>query len=109
MTRDEILAPRSAAIREKCNDLLDWLEAHFEERGASSLSMTEATVGIMGTSGRGCAVGVRKLEVLADLGLLTITRTGKRTRAVSLAYPAQPGAMARMNAKLGFDMYRSKS
>lgn len=59
-----------------------YVEAYMAERNASSITMTDATEAIWGTSGRGNPNAVRKIEAVAMLGFLHIVKVGKRNRRV---------------------------
>ena len=57
----------------------DHLEFLVEDCGSKSITMTDATESIWGSSGRGAPKAVRIIETLGEYGLVTITG-GKRRR-----------------------------
>ena len=59
-----------------------YVDLHLEFHKLTSITMTEATTAIWGTSGTGNPNAKRIIEACADFGFLRIVPHGKRTRYV---------------------------
>lgn len=75
---------------ERATDLSGYVRAFLEAHGASSITMTDATEAIWGSSGRGNPNAVRLIEACAVMGYLRITRHGKVRRRVELTAKSGP-------------------
>jgi hypothetical protein len=62
----------------------------MDNRGLTSITMTEATTAIWGTSGTGNPNAVRIIEATAAYGYLLITHRDKRARDVSVVQGTIP-------------------
>ncbi len=74
-TTEQLTAEAHRLMREMCQ----WLVSGIGDR---TVSMTDATEAIHGSSGRGSPRAVKIIETLGQFGYVTIT--GKRTRTVKL-------------------------
>lgn len=75
---------------ERATDLSGYVRAYMEHHGVSSITMTDATEAIWGTSGRGNPNAVRLIEACAALGYLRVVRTGRARRTVHLTSTSGP-------------------
>lgn len=70
--------------RQKAATYAAHVENYMDIRGQTSITMTEATTAIWGTSGTGNPNAVRIIEACAQAGYLVITPHGKRARYISV-------------------------
>ena len=77
------MMPSNSEADDKAANYAGHVEVFMEARGVASITMTDATQAIWGTSGRGNPNAVRIIEAVASLGYLHIKRVGKRKRLVS--------------------------
>lgn len=75
---------------ERAIDLSGYVRAYMEHHGVSSITMTDATEAIWGTSGRGNPNAVRLIEACHMLGYLHVRRVGKVKRRVELTDKTGP-------------------
>lgn len=75
---------------ERATDLSGYVRAYMEHHGVSSITMTDATEAIWGTSGRGNPNAVRLIEACAAFGYLRVRRVGKVRRRVELTAISGP-------------------
>ena len=67
----------------RARTLSAYIECFLHDRGVTSITMTDATEAIWGSSGRGNPNAVRLIEACAALGYLHIEQRGARNRRVS--------------------------
>jgi hypothetical protein len=70
--------------RQKAAQSAAFVDVYLTTRGKTSITMTEATTAIWGTSGTGNPNAVRIIEACAAYGFLKITPQGKRARYISV-------------------------
>lgn len=75
---------------ERATDLSGCVRAYMEHHGVSSITMTDATEAIWGTSGRGNPNAVRLIEACHTMGFLCVRRVGKVRRRVELTAISGP-------------------
>lgn len=75
---------------ERATDLSGYVRAYMEHHGVSSITMTDATEAIWGTSGRGNPNAVRLIEACHTMGFLRVRRVGKVRRRVELTAISGP-------------------